>query len=129
MPAGTGRILVMDDDESILRFASQMLSRVGYEPILARDGAEAIELYREAMDSGRPFAAVILDLTVPGGMGGKQVLAELLTLDKDVRAIVSSGYSNDPVISNFEEHGFQAAVKKPYLVNEMLEALQAVLKS
>ena len=125
---GSGRILVMDDEDFIRQLASVMLSKMGYEVALAKDGQEAVDMYKDALDAGRRFDAVILDLTVPGGMGGKEAMHRLSEVDPGVRAIVSSGYSNDPVMANFEDHGFCGAVKKPYLVEDMSQALHAVIQ-
>ncbi len=120
---GEGRILVMDDEEHIRDLATEMLSNLGYSVITAVDGAEAIELYKEAMVSGNPFSMVILDLTIPGGMGGKETVQKLMEIDTEVKAIVSSGYSNDPVLANFREHGFKGVISKPYRIRELSEIL------
>lgn len=98
---GKGRILVMDDDHAVREVTGAVLSRIGYEVEFARDGGEAIELYREARGSSKPFNAVIMDLTIPGGMGGREAIKRLLEIDPEIKAIVSSGYSNDPVISEY----------------------------
>jgi PAS domain S-box-containing protein len=125
---GSGCILVMDDEDFIRELVARMLPQMGYEVALAKDGQQALALYREAIEAGRPFDAVILDLTIPGGMGGKETLRQLADVDPHVRAIVSSGYSNDPVMANHTNHGFRAAVKKPYLVQEMSRVLHNVIK-
>ncbi|MGD9310780.1 MAG: PAS domain S-box protein, partial [Desulfosarcina sp.] len=125
---GSGRILVMDDEDFIRELASMMLQKMGFEVTLAEDGQQAVALYREALDAGSPFDAVILDLTVPGGMGGKETMRQLSAVDPRVRAIVSSGYSNDPVMANYADYGFRAAVRKPYLVQEMSQVLDEVTK-
>jgi len=122
----TGRILVMDDEEMIRNISHQLLSRLGYEPESTQDGAEAIELYKNAMDSGRPFDAVILDLTVKVGMGGKKTVKKLLEIDPQVRAIVSSGYLNDPVMHDFRKYGFTGALTKPYTIEDLSNALNKV---
>ena len=103
-----------------------MLYKLGYEVSVARDGNEAIEIYRQAQQSQKPFDAVIMDLTVPGGMGGKEAIQKLKKLDPHIKALVSSGYSNDPIMSNFRDFGFQGVVKKPYLIQDMSDALQSV---
>ena len=123
----TGNILVMDDEEMIRNLSRQVLSRLGYEPALAEDGAEAIELYKRAIDSGMPFDAVILDLTVKGGMGGKDTVKALLEIDPQVKAIVSNGYSNDPVLTNFRAYGFIGALPKPYTVKDLSDMLNQIL--
>jgi two-component system cell cycle sensor histidine kinase/response regulator CckA len=126
--SGYGRILVMDDEDFIRELASAMLQKIGYEVALAKDGQQAVALYRKALDHGKPFDAVILDLTVPGGMGGKETVRQLVAMDPHVRAIVSSGYSNDPVMANYSDYGFCAAVKKPYLVQKISQVLFKVVK-
>jgi len=125
--AGKGRILVMDDEEMVRRIVGQMLSLLGYDADYAIDGSEAIEMYQAKKQSGRPFDAVIMDLTIPGGMGGKEAISKLLGLDPDVKAIVSSGYSNDPIMSNYKAHGFKAVIVKPYQVQELNEVLERAL--
>jgi CheY-like chemotaxis protein len=124
---GSGRILVMDDERFIRTLAAEMLGKIGYEAELARDGDEAVQLYGHEIASGRHFDAVILDLTIPGGMGGRETMTRLSEIDKGVRAIVSSGYSNDPVMASFRDYGFKAAVKKPYLIKDLSDALTAAL--
>ena len=125
---GKGKILAMDDEKMIRSVIQQMLHRIGYEVELANDGEEAIGLYRRAIEAGRPFDAVILDLTVPGAMGGKEAIGRLCEIDANVKAIVSSGYSVDPVMSNFEEYGFCGVVEKPYNLQKLGETLNQILK-
>lgn len=124
---GEGKILFMDDEEPIRNLAAEMLSLLGYEVILAKDGDEALDLYIAAKESAKPFSAVIMDLTVPGGMGGKETIRRLQKLDPDVKAIVSSGYSNDPVMAEYEKHGFGGVVVKPFGIKEVSEALKRVI--
>ncbi len=121
------RILVMDDEEDIRGLIGEVLAHFGHTVVLAGDGAETIELYKDAMESGQPFDAVIMDLTIPGGMGGKEAIKKLLKIDPSVRAIVSSGYSNDPIMADFKSHGFRGVVAKPYEVRELVETLNRVL--
>ncbi len=125
--SGHGKVLLMDDDDSIRLLAGEMLSMMGYEILTARDGAEAIELYRTAMKSDRPFNAVILDLTVPGGMGGKETIERLTRIDPKVKAIVSSGYSNDPIMADHEAYGFVGVVAKPYTTKQLTETLCRII--
>lgn len=125
--SGCGRILVMDDEEMITKMAGRILARLGYETEFACNGSEAVELYRQAMQSDSPFDAVILDLTVRGGMGGEEAVQQLLEIDPRAKAIVSSGYSNSPVMNNFTEYGFCDVVVKPYSLNELGQALNRVL--
>ncbi|HLP00526.1 MAG TPA: ATP-binding protein [Opitutaceae bacterium] len=124
--AGT-RVLLMDDEQTIRRLGERLLTRLDCEIRTAPDGETCLQLYREALAAGRRFQIVILDLTVPGGMGGAECMAELLKIDPEVRAIVSSGYSNDPVMANFRQHGFRAVVPKPYAVNVLADAITRVL--
>ena len=125
---GDGKILIMDDDESLRNVAERMLHKLGYEVQCVQDGAEAIKHYKQARRSGQPFDAVIMDLTIPGGMGGKETIEKLLEIDSRVIAIVSSGYSNDPILSNYESHGFCGAVTKPYRIEELSWVMRDVLK-
>jgi PAS domain S-box-containing protein len=125
---GAGRrVLVMDDDEAVRTIAGQMLTSVGYEVEQAADGAEAVALYREGLRIQRPFAAVILDLTVPGGMGGADAIEALRAADPGVRAIVSSGYSDNPVMAEYSRHGFVGVVAKPYRREDLLAAVGRVV--
>jgi CheY-like chemotaxis protein len=127
-PAMPGRrILVMDDEEYIRDMISEMLDLMGHTAITVKNGEEAIRAYEEALKSAQPFDGVILDLTIPGGMGGKETLKALLEMDKDVRAMVASGYSNDPVMSDYVRYGFRSALKKPYRLAQVQEALDAIL--
>jgi len=126
---GRGRVLVMDDETDILNFSQVALKRLGYDVDVARDGAEALNRYREASESGRPFSAVIMDLTIPGGVGGKEAIKRFLEFDPRVAAIVSSGYSNDPVMSDFEQHGFRGVVAKPYEIRELARTLKEVIET
>ncbi len=121
-------ILVMDDEEMIRDMATAMLGHLGYTITTCADGEEAIALYKSAKEDGRPFTAVIMDLTVPGGMGGKEAAQQILSYDPAAHLLVSSGYSNDPVMANHEEYGFHAAVIKPYKVTELVHALHRVIK-
>lgn len=126
-PAGSGRILVMDDEAFIRKTASAMLKHLGYEAEVAADGNEAVELCRQAIEAGRPFDAVILDLVVPGTVGGRRGIKQLRELDPAIKAIVSSGYSNDPVLARFRDYGFDGVVAKPYDVGELAAVLRSVL--
>jgi len=117
----------MDDEEIVVDVARKMLESLGYEVESTSDGAEAIDLYKKAKESGNPFDIVIMDLTVPGGIGGKEAIKRLLEIDPGVRAIVSSGYSNDPVMSDFKRYGFKGVVAKPYKVKDLAEVLRRVI--
>lgn len=125
---GQGKILVMDDEEALRKVLDKMLKQLGYKSEPARDGAEAVEMYKNAIESDNPYDAVILDLTVPGGVGGKDAVKKLLEIDPEAKAIVSSGYSNDPVLSNFREYGFKSILPKPFGYLLLGKILYEVLK-
>jgi CheY-like chemotaxis protein len=124
---GKGRILVMDDEKVVRDVTGILLKHIGYDVEFAKDGVEAIELYKKAEESKQPFDAVIVDLTVQGGMGGEQMIKKLLEIDPNVKAIVSSGYSTDAIMSNFKQYGFSGVVTKPYRIAELSETLYKVL--
>jgi len=124
---GNGKILVMDDEEAIRDLACKILDKFGYEVAVAIDGAEAIELYKEAKESNSPFDAVIMDLTIPGGIGGKEAIYMLREIDPEVKAIVSSGYSNDPILTDFRSYGFNGVISKPYGIKELNAVLSNVI--
>ncbi len=117
-------ILVMDDEDTICELMRRMLATVGCRAAICRDGAEAISLYRSALDAGTPYFAVIMDITIPGGMGGIEAAQRILELDPGARLIVSSGYSNDSALADFRNYGFCDAMTKPYKVTELANALQ-----
>ena len=125
--SGSGRVLIMDDEDMVRDVAGKILTRLGYDVAFARDGAEAIELYSQARKAGRPFDAVIMDLTVPGGMGGRDAVKRLLEIDPAVKAIVSSGYSNDPIMAEYAEYGFCGVASKPYTIKKLSDILQQVI--
>ena len=128
MPAfRTGRILLMDDEDVIREATGDLLRLLGYEVECARDGSEAIELYSRALESGEPFCAVIIDLTVAGGMGGKEAMERLLEIDPEVKAIVSSGYVTDPIMADHKRYGFAGIVAKPYNARDLSRVLNDVL--
>ena len=124
---GQGKVLVLDDDEKIRQILCRMLGRLGYEADSASEGSQAIEKFVKAQESGQPFDAVILDLTVPGGMGGKETIEKLLKIDHQVKAIVSSGYSDDPIMGNFKESGFSEVLAKPYKIVDLSKILKRVI--
>ena len=125
--SGKEKILVMDDDDIIRDVAGKMLTKLGYEVDFARDGSEAIELYKKSKNSGRPFDVVIIDLTIPGGMGGRETMQKLLEIDPHVKAIVSSGYSDDAVMSNYTNYNFKGVIAKPYRIEELSRTVRSVL--
>jgi len=127
--SGKGKILVMDDEASILKVTSAALRKLGFESDLAKDGQSAVEYYMRAMKQEKPYTAIIMDLTVPGGMGGARALELITEIDPEVCAIVTSGYSNDPVLANFKKYGFKGYIMKPFKVNDLANTLQEVLES
>ncbi|MEM1178381.1 MAG: ATP-binding protein [Acidobacteriota bacterium] len=122
---GQGRVLIMDDDAVVRRTSGAMLERLGFEVVFAEDGERAIELYG-AGGEARVFDLVMMDLTVPGGMGGQEAMRRLLEIDPDVRAIVYSGYSNDPVLANYRDYGFIGRLTKPFRLTELRQLLETL---
>jgi CheY-like chemotaxis protein len=117
----------MDDEAMIRKLAGELLSYLGYDVDFARDGKEVIKRYKKAMNSKKPFDAVILDLTVKGGMGGKETIQKLVKIDPHVVAILSSGYCNDPGITDFGRYGFSGVVTKPYTMSELGSRLNQIV--
>lgn len=126
-PINTTRVLVMDDDATVLEVTDAMLSALGHETLLATEGAEAVRLYQEAAGTTAPVDIMIMDLTVPGGMGGEEAMQEILAFDPAAKAIVSSGYSNDEIMASYKEYGFCCAIRKPYKLNELTEVINEAL--
>jgi PAS domain S-box-containing protein len=125
--SGRGRVLVVDDEAPIRKFLSIMLQKFGYEAETANDGGEAIERYTTAKSGGTPFDAIIMDLTIPNGMGGCEATRRLRELDPKVRAIASSGYSFDPVMANYRDYGFCGVIPKPYRPEDLNRILKEVI--
>ncbi len=124
---GSGRILVMDDDSIVRGTLCKMLEHLGFSTMPASDGEEAVELYRAARDAGMPFLLAILDLTIPGGMGGKETMAMLRDIDPGVLGLVSSGYSNDDVMANCTAYGFRGVIAKPYTLEDLSSKMSDIL--
>lgn len=124
---GSGRILLMDDEVYICEVLAGMLNILGYDAVSCNNGLDAVRLYREALENNTRFDAVIMDITIPGGMGGEETIQHLFDLDPGVRAIVSSGYSNAPVMAQYREYGFKATLAKPYNIAEIGAVLKQVL--
>jgi two-component system, cell cycle sensor histidine kinase and response regulator CckA len=123
------KVLVMDDEPMVCDVAGAILKRYGHTVEFARDGNEAVILYQQAAASSKPFDVVLMDLTIPGGMGGKETIQKLRELAPQVRAIASSGYSNDPIMANYQDYGFSAVIAKPYRPADLSAVLQCVLKN
>jgi CheY-like chemotaxis protein len=121
---GKGRVLLMDDEEMVREVAAEMLEHLGYTVVAVGDGKDAIRTYQDEMNAGRKFDAVITDLTVPGGMGGKDAVAALRQIDPDVHAVVSSGYADDPVMAEYQRFGFRGVVAKPFTVKDLGRVLK-----
>jgi PAS domain S-box-containing protein len=128
-PINTGncRVLYMDDENALRNVAGEMLNHLGYDVAFARDGAEAIKMYSEATSSKKPFDIVIMDLTIPDGMGGAEAVQKLREMDPGVKAIVSSGYTNDPIIKDFKKYHFSGVIAKPFDVDELVRVIESVL--
>jgi PAS domain S-box-containing protein len=124
---GKGHILLMDDDPNIRDLAGAMLAEMGYSVSLCCDGTEALEIYTKHQDNGEPFDAVIMDLTVPGGMGGKEAMQRLKEMDPEIKAVVSSGYSDDPVMADYGKYGFSGVLPKPYSSVAMSTTLRNIM--
>ncbi len=124
---GEGKILLMDDVEMIRDMGKEMLILLGFDVDVAANGDEAIELYSMGKDSGNPYSAVILDLTVRGGMGGRETLLKLVEIEPAIKAIVSSGYSNDPIMADYKKYGFSGVVVKPYSPEELSRTLEMII--
>jgi CheY-like chemotaxis protein/anti-sigma regulatory factor (Ser/Thr protein kinase) len=124
-----GKVLIMDDEELVRDSLGRMIESIGYSTEFASDGKEAVEIYRKTKAESRPFDVVIMDMTIPGGMGGKEAIQELRVIDPNVKAIVSSGYSYDPIMANFKDYGFKAVLSKPYKgIMELSQILDNVIK-
>ncbi len=123
------KVLLMDDEALINLATGKALADLGYDVEYATDGSEATEMYKSALKGGKPFDVVIMDLTIPGGMGGKETVEKLIEIDPEVKAIVSSGYSDDPVMSEFGDYGFKGVIAKPYEIKELAEAINKVIGS
>ena len=121
--AGKGKVLVMDDEKEIRDIAGEMLGVIGYKADFAKDGKEAVEFYKMARENNNPFDAVIFDLTIPGSMGGKEAIQKVREIDPEVKAIVSSGYTDDPVMVHYQKYGFCNFMAKPYKINELSKVL------
>ena len=125
--SGSGRILVVDDEEMIRNVLRQLLESLGYTVECVQDGTAAVAAYQCAQAAGQPFAVVILDYTIPGGMGGLETLTRLRAIDPQVTALISSGYANNPVMADWAYYGFSGVVAKPYTMAQLQEALHNVL--
>ena len=125
---GKGKILLMDDEQIILDVTQEVLKFLDYEVMFSHEGAAAIELYKNEKAAGAPFDVVILDLSVPDGMGGKEAIVQLKAFDPEVKAIISTGYANDPAVLDFARFGFSGKLTKPYKINDLKGILEQLIK-
>lgn len=123
-----GKVLLMDDEQIILDVTLEVLKFLGYSVMFAREGAAAIEIYKTEKAAGVPFDLVILDLSVPDGMGGKEAIGLLKAFDPDVKAVISTGFSNDPVVLDFASYGFSGKLTKPYKINDLKTVLEQLIR-
>ncbi len=125
---GKGKILLMDDEQIILDVTEEVLKFLGYDVMFAREGQAALDLYKQEKNAGAPFDLVILDLSVPQGMGGKEAIGLFRAFDPEVKAVVSTGYSNDPAVLDFTGYGFSGKLSKPYKINDLKKVLEQLIK-
>jgi PAS domain S-box-containing protein len=125
---GNGRILLMDDEKTIRALGQKILQEVGYRVDVASDGNSAVILFKQAQKEGNPYAAVVLDLTIPGGVGGEETMKKLLELDPKLRGIVCSGYSEHPLMTEHQRYGFGECITKPFRARDLLNAVARLLK-
>ena len=125
---GKGKVLLVDDEEIILDVSREVLRFLGYDAAFAKEGGAAIELYIQEKEAGQPFDLVIIDLTIPEGLGGQETIEKLRSYDPEVKAVVSSGYTNDPVMQEYVKYGFSGRLTKPYRINEMKALLESMIQ-
>ena len=125
---GSGRVLLMDDEQMILNVITKLIKKLGYDVESAKTGEEAIEIYKKSKQENKPISVIIMDLTIPGGMGGKEAIKELVKIDPNVKVIVSSGYSDDPIMAEFAMYGFKGVLAKPYDLSSLSAELARVSK-
>jgi CheY-like chemotaxis protein len=123
------KILLMDDEPQVLNLIGELLACYGYQVVLTTDGVTAIKAYQQAKISGEPFDAVVMDLMVPGGMDGLETIIHLRDFDPEIKAIISSGYVDEPVMADYKRYGFVGVAKKPYLVEELMKIINEVIES
>jgi CheY-like chemotaxis protein len=121
------RIMVMDDEELVRNVTREMLVELGHEVLLVSDGAQALQTYQATIQNGLPIDLIIMDLTVPGGMGGQEAVQKILAIDSQAKVIVSSGYSNDPIMAYYEEFGFSAAISKPHQLDDLAKVIGVLI--
>jgi len=117
----------MDDEEMVGEIACQMLQFLGFDAFWVANGLEAIQEYGKQKDAGQAYAAIIMDLTIRGGMGGQEAIVEILAIDPAAKAFVSSGYANDPIMVNYKDYGFSGVIAKPFDITAVQQILDTVL--
>ena len=125
--AGKGKVLLMDDEQVILDVTNEVLRFLGYEVMFARDGAAAVDLYCQERDKGNPFDLVILDLSVPEGVGGKEAFERLHAIDPGAKIVISSGFTNDPMLTDYASFGLDGVLAKPYRITEIKALLENMI--
>lgn len=120
------KILVMDDEDMVGEIACQMIEFLGFTAVWVVDGIDAVKEYKKHQDNGEAFSAVIMDLTIPGGMGGEEAVGEILNIDRQAKVFVASGYSNDPIMVNYRKYGFAGGIAKPFDLDTMQDILSSV---
>jgi two-component system cell cycle sensor histidine kinase/response regulator CckA len=123
----TGKVLIMDDDVIVRTVAETLLTKMGYTTVGVSNGRQALAMYEQALSVGAPFLVTIMDLTVPGGIGGKETVKKLREIDPQAKVIAFSGFSNDPIFTDFRKYGFDGALPKPFSIEEFLRAIASVL--
>jgi CheY-like chemotaxis protein len=123
-----GKVLLMDDEQIIRDVTHEILQFLNYEVMSAREGIEAVDLYKKEKMAGHPFDMVILDLSIPHGLGGKETIDLLRNFDPAVKAVISSGFTDDPIVKDFSHYGFSERLTKPYNIHEMKNLLEKVIK-
>ncbi len=126
--SGKGKVLFMDDEQIILDMTREILKFLDYDVMFAKEGREAIDLYKKEMAAGVPFDVVILDLSVRSGLGGKETIEELRMIDPQVKSVISSGFMDDPVVRDFSSHGFDKRLIKPYKIPDLKNILEQLIK-
>jgi two-component system, cell cycle sensor histidine kinase and response regulator CckA len=121
------KILVMDDEDMVGEIACQMLQFLGFDGVWVASGAEAIQEYTKQKEAGQAYSAIIMDLTIPGGMGGREAITEILAIDPTAKAFVSSGYANDPIMINYQDYGFSGVIAKPFDIAAVQRLLDTIL--
>jgi len=121
--------MIMDDEEMVLKVTTKMLEHLGFAVVATRDGEAAIAKYRQLLDEGKTVTAIILDLTIPGGMGGRDAVHAIHRINSSAKIIASSGYSTDPIMADYQEYGFSSSITKPFNLNDLRQAISVAFAS